>query len=185
MPGIQIYDIPESFCIPGSKTNVISLIGIIGPVESIAIPSREFKMEINGHVIDIMSVNGVIHMGDIRANIPDGVLCGMTVRMQGLGYSDESIDGLLIFSMLNHVRVIFQGGARDCGQAYVILQKKLAFFTTPRFRLAPCFNGAIPNSTFDYECKVAIQLRYNEKRVWDEGVKQKALYEQYIESNIQ
>lgn len=170
-PNIVIYDIPETLAFPGLKKNVMSIVDIVGPVMSIAVPGREFYIEVNGHDTIVRSANGVLYMCDVRANMSDTVLYGMDNRMRNMGYPDADIDSLVILNMLNHARLVFTGGPKDCAPCFMLIQKKLAFFDRPYIRLAPSMDGAIAKAQINYECKTVVKPSYNETRIWEDGVR--------------
>ncbi len=170
-PSVVLFDIPETLCFPALKKPMMSIINIGGPVASIAIPGREFYLEINGFDTQARSESGVLFFRHVRQGMSDTALGPMDARMRHLGYSDADIGELIILNMLNHVRVIFTGGPKDCAPCLMVVQKKLAFFDRPYVRLVPSMDGAIAKATFNFECKAPIKVTYNETRVWEDGVK--------------
>lgn len=172
---VVLYDIPMALYFPATKKNMISVIEVTGPIHSIAIPGREFYLELNGHDTLVRSTNGVLYARDVRKNMPEAVLIPMSTRLTHLGYSPEDIDNLLIFNMLNHVRIIFTGGPKDCAPCYVLFHKKLAFFDRPHIRLVPGMEGAIPKAQISHECTTLIKPTHNEFRIWQDGVSRNRL----------
>lgn len=170
-PNIVIYDIPETIAFPVLKKNMMSIVDIVGPVASIVIPGREFYIEVNGHDTVVRSSNGVLFAQDVRANMADSVLVGMDHRMRSMGYSDDDINTLLILNMLNHARLIFTGGPKDCAPCFMLIQKKLAFYDRPYIKLVPFMDGAIAKAQINYECKTVVKPSYNETRIWEDGVR--------------
>ena len=167
MTSVSIYKVPVSHMM--TPTNgLLNLTPAKGAIQSIAIPGREFQMQIDGHDTGLWSDNGVLTMTAVRSRIPDHVLSRMDQRLLQYGYTEEEVESLLCFTMLQHVRVKFESDKLNV-PTFVLLIKQLAFLQ-PKNKLVPAFQGAIPDVDYDTSCRQPIQLSYREKMVWNEAL---------------
>lgn len=167
MSSVSIYKVPVAHMMTPSN-GLLNLTSSKGAIQSIAIPGRAFQMQIDGHDTDIWSDRGVLLMSAVRTRIPDHVLSRMDRRLLQYGYTQDEVDTLLCFTMMQHVRVKFEEEKINV-PTFVLLVKKLVFMQ-PKNKLVPAFQGAIPNVDYDTTCRQPIKMSYMEQQTWKQAL---------------